>query len=328
MTDLLVKNFPDILDVQFTSQMENNLDQIEEGKMNWIRVLENFYRPFAETLTKARAEMKQVKGLGLKTDVVCPQCAQPMTIRLGKNGPFLACSGYPGCKQTMNFTRDERGKIQPEEEVPAAASEKNCPQCEKPMVVRKGRFGAFWACSGYPQCRETQPLTPDGQAAAAPTAVPTGQVCPQCGGAMLLKKNRFGGEFLACEKYPKCKTAKSLETDIPCAHPNCTGKLVPRMTKRGLRFYGCSRYPECNFLLWGKPVQQTCPECQSPLLVEKTSKREGTFWACPKKECGYKVSQTREVQPRGENEEGRLYGLFGYFVCFVKNQNNPKCLLT
>ena len=82
---------------------------------------------------------------------------------------------------------------------------------------------------------------------------------------MLLKKNRFGGEFLACEKYPKCKTARSLETDIPCANSNCTGKLVPRMTKRGLRFYGCSRYPECNFLLWGKPVQQPCPECQSPL---------------------------------------------------------------
>ena len=301
VTDLLVKNFPDILDVQFTSQMENNLDQIEEGKMNWIRVLENFYQPFAEALIKARAEMKQVKGLGLKTDIVCLQCGQPMTIRLGKNGPFLACSGYPGCKQTMNFTRDERGKIQPQEEAPEAASEKNCPQCEKPMVVRKGKFGAFWACSGYPQCRETQPLIPGGQAPATAAAVPvpTGQLCPQCGGAMLLKKNRFGGEFLACEKYPKCKTARSLETDIPCANPNCTGKLVPRMTKRGLRFYGCSRYPECNFLLWGKPVQQPCPECQSPLLVEKTSKREGTYLACMKKECGYKESQAKEDSAQG-----------------------------
>ncbi len=165
VTDLLVKNFPEILDVQFTSQMENNLDQIEEGKMNWIRVLENFYQPFAETLIKAKAEMKQVKGLGLKTDITCPQCRQPMTIRLGKNGPFLACSGYPQCKQTMNFTRDERGKIQPQEEAPEAASEKECPQCGKPMVVRKGRFGAFWACSGYPQCRETQPLIQGGQEA-------------------------------------------------------------------------------------------------------------------------------------------------------------------
>ena len=117
---------------------------------------------------------------------------------------------------------------------------------------------------------------------------------------MILKKNRFGGEFLACEKYPKCKTARSLETDIPCANPNCTGKLVPRMTKRGLRFYGCSRYPDCNFLLWGKPVQQPCPECQSPLLVEKTSKREGTHLACPKKECGYKETQLREDSGQGE----------------------------
>ena len=86
-----------------------------------------------------------------------------MTIRIGKNGPFLACSGYPQCKQTMNFIRDERGKIQPQEEAPEAASEKECPQCGKPMVVRKGRFGAFWACSGYPQCRETQPLIQGGQ---------------------------------------------------------------------------------------------------------------------------------------------------------------------
>ena len=113
VNDLLVKNFPEILDVQFTALMENNLDQIEEGKQEWTKVLGDFYQPFAKDLDRARAEMKQVRGKGVKTDIVCPTCGKPMTIRIGKNGPFLACSGYPACKQTQNFVRDEKGKIQP-----------------------------------------------------------------------------------------------------------------------------------------------------------------------------------------------------------------------
>jgi DNA topoisomerase-1 len=219
-----------------------------------------------------------------------------MTIRLGKNGPFLACSGYPGCRQTMNFTRDEKGRIQPEAAPePEADSEMVCDRCGKPMVVRKGRFGAFWACSGYPQCTATRPFIAGGEAEAEkPPAAPTGQVCPQCGSNMILKKNRYGSHFLACEKYPQCKTAKALETDLPCPEPGCGGNLVSRATKKGLRFHGCSRYPECKFLLWGKPVKQTCPQCQSPLMVEKTSKKEGTYMACVKKECGYKEGKTEE----------------------------------
>ncbi|MBI5586601.1 MAG: type I DNA topoisomerase [Deltaproteobacteria bacterium] len=292
VTDLLVKNFPDILDVQFTANMENNLDLIEEGKLNWVEVLENFYQPFAQTLVRARSEMEQIKGQGIPTDIVCPKCQKAMTIRLGRNGPFLACSGYPQCRQTMNFTRDEKGRIQPETASEAEGeAEKICAQCGKPMVVRRGKFGSFWACSGYPQCTETLPYAPGGAEAEPPSAAPTGQVCPTCGSAMILKKNRFGGQFLACEKYPKCKTARALETDMPCPQTGCTGNLVSRVTKKGLRFYGCSRYPECSFLLWGKPVKQTCPQCQSPLMVEKTSKKEGTFLACIKKECGYKETK-------------------------------------
>jgi DNA topoisomerase-1 len=294
VTDLLVKNFPDILDVQFTANMENNLDLIEEGKLNWVEVLDKFYQPFAQTLARAKTDMEQIKGQGIATDIVCPQCRKPMTIRLGKNGPFLACSGYPGCRQTMNFTRDEKGRIQPEAAGQTEMGvEKTCGQCGKPMVVRKGRFGSFWACSGYPQCTETQPLAAgSGTDGEQPPAAPTGQVCPQCGSAMILKKNRFGNQFLACEKYPKCKTAKALETDMACPQPGCTGNLVSRVTKKGLRFHGCSRYPECNFLLWGKPVKQTCPQCQSPLMVEKSSKKEGTYLACIKKECGYRETKT------------------------------------
>lgn len=297
VNDLLVKNFPEILDVQFTALMENNLDQIEEGKMEWTKVLQDFYQPFARTLASARANMKQVRGNGLKTDISCPACGKPMTIRIGKNGPFLACSGYPECKQTQNFIRDEKGKIQPvsPEAPPATDSEKQCPQCGKPMVVRQGRFGAFWACSGYPECKETQPFSPEGQPLDVSPKIVSDQSCPKCGGTMVVKKNRFGGTFLACEKYPKCKGALPVTTEFPCPNPGCTGMLVSRVArKKGLKFFGCSRFPECKFMVWGNPVKEPCPKCGAPFLVEKTTKKEGTVWSCANKECGYQQEKVAE----------------------------------
>ncbi|MEW6185466.1 MAG: topoisomerase DNA-binding C4 zinc finger domain-containing protein, partial [Thermodesulfobacteriota bacterium] len=291
VNDLLVKNFPEILDVQFTALMENNLDQIEEGKMEWTKVLEEFYRPFLQTLDKARAEMKQVRGKGVKTDIPCPACGKPLAIRIGKNGPFLACSAYPACKQTQNFIRDEKGIIRPltaEAPVPEPSG-KECPQCGKPMVVRNGRFGSFLACSGYPECKQTQPLSGEGnQTEEERPQTPVDQVCPKCGGPMVLKKNRYGGTFLACEKYPKCKGALPVSTEFPCPAPGCDGMLVSRVArKKGLKFYGCSRYPQCRVMIWGKPVKESCPQCQAPILVEKTTKKEGTVLACANKDCGY-----------------------------------------
>jgi len=290
VNDLLVKNFPEILDVQFTALMENNLDQIEEGKQEWTKVLEDFYQPFAQTLDRARAEMKQVRGKGVKTDIVCPTCGKPMTIRIGKNGPFLACSGYPACKQTQNFVRDEKGKIQPVtvETSQSDPSGKECSLCGKPMVVRKGRFGSFWACSGYPDCKETQPISSEGKPADSLPKTVSDQVCPKCGGPMVVKKNRFGGTFLACEKYPKCKSTLPVTTEFPCPTPGCSGMLVSRVArKKGMKFFGCSRYPECKLMIWGKPVMEPCPQCQAPFLVEKTTKKDGTVWSCANKECGY-----------------------------------------
>jgi DNA topoisomerase-1 len=304
VNDLLVKNFPEILDVQFTALMENNLDMIEEGKMEWTRVLEDFYGPFAKTLNQARKEMKQVRGKGVKTDIACPVCGKPMTIRIGKNGSFLACSGYPECKQTQNFSRDEKGAIQPvQNEAPQAQeSDRLCPQCGKGMVFRNGRFGSFLACSGYPECRTTQPINQEGEPAEPAPPMVSDQVCPKCGGPMVVKKNRFGGSFLACAKYPKCKTALPVTTEFPCPNPGCEGMLVSRVAKKkGLKFFGCSRFPECKFMIWGKPVKATCPQCQTPFLVEKTTKKEGTLWSCPNKDCGYQ-------QEKGEGEEASSGG--------------------
>jgi DNA topoisomerase I len=297
VNDLLVKNFPEILDVQFTALMENNLDMIEEGKMEWTKVLEDFYGPFAKTLALARKDMKQVRGKGVKTDINCPVCSKPMTIRIGKNGSFLACSGYPDCKHTQNFVRDEKGGIQPvtTEAPQGEVSEKECPQCGKGMVVRNGRFGSFWACSGYPECKTTQPISPEGTTAEPTPKIVSDQVCPKCGGPMVVKKNRFGGNFLACEQYPKCKSTLPVTTEFPCPAPDCQGMLVSRVAKKkGLKFFGCSRYPECKFMIWGKPVKEPCPQCQAPFLVEKTTKKEGTVWSCVNKECGYQQGKVDE----------------------------------
>lgn len=297
VNDLLVKNFPEILDIQFTALMENNLDQIEEGKMEWTKVLDDFYQPFAQTLVRARQEMKQVRGKGVKTDIACPVCGKPMAIRIGKNGSFLACSGYPECKQTQNFIRDEKGGIQPvaAETPQVQLSEKECPQCGKPMVVRSGRFGTFLACSGYPECKQTQPVSSEGKPGEVSPKVVSDQTCPKCGGPMVVKKSRFGGTFHACEQYPKCKSTLPVTTEFPCPTPDCQGMLVSRVARqKGLKFFGCSRYPECKLIIWGKPVPEPCPECQAPFLVEKTTKKEGTVWACVKKECGYQQGKAGE----------------------------------
>jgi DNA topoisomerase-1 len=302
VTDLLVESFPEILNVHFTAQMENNLDQIEEGKMGWVQVLQDFYRPFSQTLSNARSQMTQVRGKGLPTEVACPKCGKPLTIRLGKNGPFLACSGYPRCRQTMNFTRDEKGRIQPldSEEAHPAGTGRECPLCGREMVQRQGKFGPFWACSGYPACKETQPVSGQIPSQGQPQAV-SNQTCPRCGGRMLVKKSRYGNSFLACEKYPQCKTTLPVTTDLPCPVPGCQGLLVPRVTrKKGIRFYGCSRYPDCNFLIWGKPLKESCPRCGSPIMMEKTSRKEGSFLVCPNKECGFKKGGSESAGEVGE----------------------------
>ncbi len=136
VTDLLVKNFPRILDVAFTAEMETELDRIEEGKTKRLDTLNNFYLPFMEELRKAKANMRNVKREETPTDLVCEKCGKPMVIKWGKNGRFLACTNYPACKNTKNFTQDEKGEIQPEEKT----TDIPCPLCGKPMLCPAGTF--------------------------------------------------------------------------------------------------------------------------------------------------------------------------------------------
>ena len=193
VTGLLVENFPHIMDVEFTAQMEDKLDEIEEEKVGWVKVLKQFYGPFSESVEKARATMRDIKRQGEITDVLCDLCGNSMVIRWGRMGQFLACSAYPKCRNTKDFSRDEEGRIvigTPGE------TEHRCDRCGNPMVVKNGRFGKFLACSDYPRCQATRPLT-------------IGIRCPSegCGGELVEKRTRKGKVFYGCSNFPRCKFA-------------------------------------------------------------------------------------------------------------------------
>jgi DNA topoisomerase-1 len=279
VTDLLVQNFPREFDVEFTADMEKSLDEVEEGRRNWVETLRAFYGGFSRTLEKAKREMRDVKAEVVKAGLACDRCGKDMLIKWGKNGEFLACEGYPECTNTKEFTRVNGvvTPVQPKEEGEA------CEKCGSPMVRRRGRFGEFIACSAYPNCRNTRPIGARSNAAAQPT----GQKCDKCGAEMLLKMSRFGSRFYGCSSYPKCRNVKPLGTGIPCPEAGCGGEIVQRSSKRGRVFYGCNKYPNCNFVLWDKPVAEPCPDCGAPFCVEKYSKKQGRHLKCANKACSF-----------------------------------------
>ena len=231
VTELLLGAFPRVMDVQFTARMEEELDEIEEGKIDWQSVMGEFYEPFKKSLAAAEAQMRDVKREETPTDLVCEKCGSPMVIKWGRMGRFLACSGYPDCKNTKDFVEEE-GKIRVVEDLP---TDEMCPTCGKPMVNKRGRFGRFLACSDYPTCKTTRPITLKGV------------VCPDCGGGLAERKSRFGKSF-----------------------------------------YGCVNYPTCKFAAWDRPIPGPCPQCGKPYLLQRYTKRDGAFIACPDKECGYR----------------------------------------
>ncbi|HEX9020210.1 MAG TPA: type I DNA topoisomerase, partial [Nitrospirota bacterium] len=191
VNDLLVNHFPVVMDVAFTAKMEEELDKIEEGQMPWVSAVRDFYTPFSESLEKAQAEMKNFKAEQTPTDIACEKCGKPMIIKWGRNGQFLACSGYPDCKNTKPFVRKENGDV---EAAPEETTDEICPKCNSPMVVKRGRFGKFLACSRYPECKYTQGMS-------------TGVACPEDGGKLVERRSRYGKAFYSCSNYPDCKFA-------------------------------------------------------------------------------------------------------------------------
>ncbi len=244
VNDLLVESFPDVLNVDFTAHMEDNLDKIEEGKVNTPGVLEDFYRSFKEDLDKARTQMRSVKGEGLSVDLHCPTCDKPLKIRMGRNGAFLACSGYPECTFTENYTRNDKGKIQISSSPGDQPTDQTCEKCGSPMVQKQGRFGPFLACSAYPTCKNTRSLNTK----AAHKAESTGVKCPEkgCPGELVSRRSRRGKLFYGCSRYPACRFAT---WDKPVAKPcsECDAPfLVERTTKKEGRHLRCLN-EECSY---------------------------------------------------------------------------------
>jgi DNA topoisomerase I len=286
---LLHPVFDDILDVEYTARMEEQLDEIEKGNAGYAETLKDFYTKFKKDLKRAAKEMPNFKE-GQPTGVKCDKCGEgEMVEKSGKFGLFLACSRYPDCDNTKEI---ETPGEQSTEEL-----DETCENCGKPMVVKRGRFGMFLACTGYPECKTTRKIisTKQGVAAAKPDQI-LEEKCPNCGKNLVIKHGRFG-EFTACTGYPECKYVKQKLTGIKC--PKDGGDVAERKSRRGKVFYGCVNYPKCDFTLWNKPIDEPCPKCGWKFLTEKITKRHGRQLVCANEECDYVRSEELEPATAG-----------------------------
>jgi DNA topoisomerase-1 len=304
VTDLLVQHFPAVMDVKFTSHMEEELDDIETAKVRRDDVLREFYEPFSQALEQAETAMQ--------TDAEkCPKCGRPLVERRSRFGKFFGCSGHPEC----SYIKKSNGKADAPPPVP---TEHKCPTCGKSMLQRVGRSGPFLGCSGYPECKTTMNFDAEGKPVLA--ARPTEHVCEKCGKPMVIREGRRG-PFLACTGYPKCKNAKDVDVEGNPIKPIDTGEVcdkcgAPMVVRKGPRgpFLGCSAYPKCRSykklpeelkakvqaLMPAPPkknapaveVKETCPECGSPMKLRPS--RRGYFLGCSKYP---KCKGTREASP-------------------------------
>jgi DNA topoisomerase-1 len=294
VNDLLVASFDDLFNATYTARMEEELDEIEEGKLKWTDALKEFYGKFAKDLKNADAAMRAAKQQAIPTDEICENDGAPMVIKFGRFGQFLACSNYPECRTTREIAKptsasatDGNGKSATANGAAANGEGEQAEECElcgKPMALKRGRFGQFLGCTGYPDCRNIRKISKSGQVAAAPVVLD--EKCPEDGANLARRQGRFG-EFVACSNYPACKYVKRETTGVACPKAGCRGEIVVKKSKRGKAFYGCSEYPKCDAVYWDKPVIESCPQCNAPFLLEKTTKK-GTTKSCAKEGCSYK----------------------------------------
>ena len=232
ITELMQKHFENIVDLAFTANMEDSLDLVETGKQYWVDILDKFYHDFDDTLKKAEKNMEgeKMKIPEEETDEVCDKCGKPMVIKTGRFGKFYACTGFPDCKNT--FDAKEKSDKTDDLNVNEEEGSETCDKCSKPMTIKRGRFGKFWACTGYPDCKSTKPLTGH-----------TDGLCPKCG-----------------------------------------GKIYAKKSKKGKTYYSCENFKTCEFWIWDEPQKDKCPKCQSTIFAKK-GKSPKTY--CAKENCGY-----------------------------------------
>lgn len=209
VNDLLVERFPELIDIGFTAKMEDELDHIEDGKIKWVKVVKDFYTPFNHDLTEATKTLGKMKPKDIPTEIMCEKCGLPMVIRWGRHGRFMACLGYPDCKNTKPLESQETSQ----------ESEEKCEKCGSPMVFKSGRFGKFLACSRYPECKNTKPIS-------------TGVKCPEDGGDIVERRSKKGKPFWSCSNYPKCKFAMWYKP-VSKKCPHCGAEFLAETKDRG-----------------------------------------------------------------------------------------------
>jgi DNA topoisomerase I len=284
VSGLLVKAFEDIFDVGFTARMEEELDEIEEGKLPWRKLVGEFWDRFAVDLGKASDQMQSYKA-GIPTGEKCEKCGQGELLeRISRHGFFLGCTRYPDC----DYTRDLSDAIS--DEADANITTQYCDNCGKEMAIKRGRFGTFLACTGYPDCKTTRRLVTGTKKARQPDVL-LGEKCPTDDGELLRREGRFG-DFIGCQNYPKCKYTRPITLGIKC--PKCAeGEFVRRGSSKGRGgrarvFYGCSRYPDCDYTSPHEPIAEPCPKCGAAFIVEKRTKH-GNFRTCLTEGCDWEI---------------------------------------
>ena len=221
-----MKYFKDIMDVGFTAKMEDKLDGIEDGGVDWHKIIADFYPPFAEKLVFAANDGDEM------TDILCEKCGHPMIRKSGRYGKYLACSNYPECSNI----KSEGMEI----------SATKCPKCGANMVVKSGKFGKFLACPNYPECNATLPFDSE----------ISKEKCPKCGTLMYYRTGR-NGKYLSC---PKCSASQPI-TELAGVCPVCGAPTRRMKSKAGKIFYSCTKYPQCKFMSWEMPTGEKCPKC-------------------------------------------------------------------
>jgi DNA topoisomerase I len=305
--ELLLPYFEDFFQTGYTARMEEALDEVEEGKLSWTKALSQFDKTFTSDRNRALRDMVSGKAgiplaeaRGLLSFPVapeiterCPRCGRKLKLRMGKNGLFVACSGYPKCTFTENIPDPE------EDSVDVSDLEKTtCDECRSPMKLRQSRAGGtFLGCSAYPRCRNVINVRIAGGKAEARPDEPTGEMCPQSGHPLVRRHGRYG-EYVACSGYPECryKPPKPVrDTGVRC--PKDRGIIAERRG-RFRPFYGCVNYPNCDFTLSARPVPETCPNCGSPYLLLR-ERKGGNVLACDRGGCGFE-KPAGEIPPLRE----------------------------
>jgi DNA topoisomerase-1 len=294
VNDLLIEGgFDDLFNETYTARMEEELDSVEEGKLKWTDALHEFYDKFSKDLITFTEYTGRIKNEEIPTDEVCLKCeTKGMVRKRGRFGKYLKClncdatrDAEPKAATNGGAQGTDGGNGSAE-----AVEPEVCELCDKPMQLKRGRFGPFLGCTGYPECRNIRKIAKSG--VAAPPPVPLDENCPVDGAQLVRRFGRFG-EFIACSNYPKCKYIKQESTGVACSRPGCKGDLVVKKSKRGKVFYGCAAYPDCDRVYWDKPVPEPCPKCKEPFLLEKTTKKQGTFRYCANaEECGYRSNES------------------------------------